>query len=115
MLVALSTLHKKWMIVCLVYLFIFWLICSVRVANELGRGSSRDAKFSIKISVLTSFAIGCIFFFVFLFLKERLAYIFTTNPDVADAVGDLSYLLAFSMLLNSVQPVLSGNLCFHII
>ncbi|RHN50718.1 putative multi antimicrobial extrusion protein [Medicago truncatula] len=86
----------------------FFAAAGVRVANELGRGSSRDAKFSIKISVLTSFAIGCIFFFVFLFLKERLAYIFTTNPDVADAVGDLSSLLAFSMLLNSVQPVLSG-------
>jgi len=31
---------------------------SVRVSNELGRGSSRAAKFSIKITVLTLFAIG---------------------------------------------------------
>ncbi|XP_054816131.1 protein DETOXIFICATION 21-like isoform X6 [Prosopis cineraria] len=40
--------------------------------------------------------------------RERLAYIFTTNQQVAVAVGDLSPLLAFSILLNSVQPVLSG-------
>ncbi|TKY46356.1 TRANSPARENT TESTA protein 12 [Spatholobus suberectus] len=41
---------------------------------------------------------------------KRLAYIFAQDPDVAEAVGDLSPLLAVSMLLNSVQPVLSGNL-----
>lgn len=83
------------------------------MANELGRGSSRAAKFSIVITVLTSFAIGFILFLVFLFLKGKLAYVFTPNPDVADAVGDLSFLLALSILLNSIQPVLSGNFHFH--
>lgn len=91
-----------------------FLICSVRVANELGRGSSKAAKFSIVVTVLTSFAIGFILFLLFLFLREKLAYIFTTNKDVADAVGDLSPLLAISILLNSVQPVLSGILKQHL-
>ncbi|CAL5185620.1 unnamed protein product [Lathyrus oleraceus] len=86
----------------------FFAVAGVRVANELGRGSSRAAKFSIVITVLTSFAIGFILFLVFLFLKGKLAYVFTPNPDVADAVGDLSFLLALSILLNSIQPVLSG-------
>ncbi|KAK7316049.1 hypothetical protein VNO77_34709 [Canavalia gladiata] len=86
----------------------FYAAASVRVANELGRGSSKGAKFAIVISVLTSFAIGFVLFLVFLFLRKRLAYLFTPDPDVADAVGDLSTLLAISMLLNSVQPVLSG-------
>ncbi|KAK2397268.1 protein DETOXIFICATION [Trifolium repens] len=86
----------------------FFAAVSVRVANEIGRGSARSAKFSVLITVLTSFAIGFILFLVFLFLEKRLAYIFTTSSDVADAVGDLSSLLAFSILLNSVQPVLSG-------
>ncbi|XP_058750674.1 protein DETOXIFICATION 21-like isoform X3 [Vicia villosa] len=81
---------------------------SVRVSNELGRGNSKGAKFSIVITVLTSFAIGFVLFVIFLFLRERLAYIFTPNPDVANAVGDLSPLLSFSLLLNSIQPVLSG-------
>ncbi|RVW89859.1 hypothetical protein VitviT2T_011400 [Vitis vinifera] len=40
--------------------------------------------------------------------RGRLAYIFTDSHDVARAVADLSPLLACSMLLNSVQPVLSG-------
>lgn len=86
----------------------FFAAAGVRVANELGRGSSRAAKFSILITVLTSFSIGFVLFLVFLFLREKLAYIFTTDPQVANAVGDLSPLLSFSILLNSVQPVLSG-------
>ena len=85
------------------------LVCSVRVANELGRGSSSAAKFSIVVTVVTSFAIGFVLFLVFLFLREKLAYIFTPNPEVAAAVGDLSPLLSLSILLNSIQPVLSGN------
>ncbi|XP_057437800.1 protein DETOXIFICATION 21-like [Lotus japonicus] len=86
----------------------FFVAASVRVSNELGRGDSKAAKFSILITVLTSFSIGLVLFFVFLFLRERLSYIFTSDPKVAEAVGDLSPLLSISMLLNSVQPVLSG-------
>lgn len=82
---------------------------SVRVSNELGRGSSKDAKFSIVVTVLTSFIIGFILFLVFLSLRGKLAYLFTENPKVADAVSDLSPLLAFSILMNSIQPVLSGR------
>ncbi|KAL5079355.1 hypothetical protein RYX36_007776 [Vicia faba] len=86
----------------------FFAVAAVRVANELGRGSSRAAKFSVVMTVVTSFAIGFIFFLVFLFLKEKLAYVFTSDRAVVDAVGDLSFLLALSILLNSIQPVLSG-------
>ncbi|XP_062003823.1 protein DETOXIFICATION 21-like isoform X2 [Rosa rugosa] len=86
----------------------FLAAASVRVSNELGRGSSKGAKFSIVVIVFTSFAIGIVLFFIFLFLRERLSYIFTNDEEVAKAVADLSPLLAFSILLNSVQPVLSG-------
>ena len=82
---------------------------SVRVSHELGRGSSQAAKFSIGMTVITSFAIGFIFFIFFLFFRGRLAYIFTDSHDIAEAVADLSPLLACSLLLNSVQPVLSGK------
>ncbi|KAF3327033.1 Protein TRANSPARENT TESTA 12 [Carex littledalei] len=39
---------------------------------------------------------------------RRLAYLFTTSDAVAEAVIDLTPLLAITLLLNSVQPVLSG-------
>ncbi|KAL3373112.1 hypothetical protein AABB24_005216 [Solanum stoloniferum] len=80
----------------------------VRVSNELGRGSAKAARFSILTIVITSFVIGFILFLFFLFLRGRLAYIFTESEDVAEEVDHLSPLLAFSILLNSVQPVLSG-------
>nr|CAD1828990.1 unnamed protein product [Ananas comosus var. bracteatus] len=65
----------------------FLAAAGVRVANELGAG---------------------ILFVVFLCFRGRLAYLFTDSSEVADAVADLSPLLAFTILLNSVQPVLSG-------
>ncbi|KAL0404728.1 UNVERIFIED_CONTAM: protein DETOXIFICATION 21 [Sesamum radiatum] len=82
-------------------------IC-VRVSNELGKGDSKAAKFSIVNIVLTSFSIGFVLFVFFLCFREHLANIFTKDHNVAAAVTHLSPLLAFSILLNSIQPVLSG-------
>ncbi|KAK4850691.1 hypothetical protein QYF36_008991 [Acer negundo] len=85
----------------------FLAAASVRVSNELGSGSSKAVKFSIMVTVLTSFAIGLVLFVFFLLLRGRLAYVFTDSQTVARAVANLSPLLAFSILLNSTQPVLS--------
>ncbi|KAL0796173.1 hypothetical protein Bca101_067550 [Brassica carinata] len=82
-------------------------IC-VRVSNEIGSGNSKGAKFATMIVVLTSLSVGVILFFVFMFLRGRVSYIFTSSEAVAAQVADLSPILAFSILLNSVQPVLSG-------
>ncbi|KAH7854877.1 hypothetical protein Vadar_018643 [Vaccinium darrowii] len=86
----------------------FLAAASVQVSNELGRGNSKAARFSIVNIVLTSFAIGFVLFIFFLFFRGRLAYIFTESTEVAVAVAGLSPLLALSILMNSVQPVLSG-------
>ncbi|XP_028092690.1 protein DETOXIFICATION 21-like isoform X1 [Camellia sinensis] len=88
--------------------FGFLAAASVRVSNELGGGSSKGAKFSILNIVLTSFTVGLVLFIFFLSFRGRLAYIFTESSEVAAAVADLSPLLACSILLNSIQPVLSG-------
>ncbi|KAJ9558400.1 hypothetical protein OSB04_013014 [Centaurea solstitialis] len=80
----------------------------VRVANELGRGNAKAAKFSIKVLLGTSIAIGSFFFVLCLVFGKKLAYVFTDDERVADTVADLSLLLSFSVLLNSIYPVLSG-------
>ncbi|KAJ4701399.1 Protein DETOXIFICATION [Melia azedarach] len=41
-------------------------------------------------------------------LRDKVALIFTSSADVLREVDKLSYLLAFTILLNNVQPVLSG-------
>ncbi|KAL3639373.1 Protein DETOXIFICATION 21 [Castilleja foliolosa] len=86
----------------------FMAAASVRVSNELWKGDSKAAKFSIMNIVLTSFSLGLVLFVFFMFFRENLAYIFTSDPDVAAEVAHLPPLLAFSILMNSVQPVLSG-------
>ena len=42
-------------------------------------------------------------------LHDKYAYLFTTTTEVLEAVDKLTVLLAVTILLNSVQPILSGN------
>ncbi|XP_020261983.1 protein DETOXIFICATION 21-like [Asparagus officinalis] len=86
----------------------FLAAAGVRVANELGAGSAKAAKFSIVVVVGESLSIGSVLFVLFLLFRGSLAYVFTEDGEVASEVAVLSPLLAFSILLNSVQPVLSG-------
>ncbi|KAH7853347.1 hypothetical protein Vadar_001444 [Vaccinium darrowii] len=80
----------------------------VRVANELGRGDSKAVKFSIKVIMSTSIVLGLVFFILCLIFGHNIGYLFTSNEEVAETVANLSVLLAFTMLLSSIQPVLAG-------
>ncbi|GAB2216883.1 hypothetical protein Drorol1_Dr00000030 [Drosera rotundifolia] len=86
----------------------FLAATGVRVANELGAGNGKGAKFATIISVSQSVVIGLVVFMVILILHDKYGLLFTTSSSVLKATDSLSYLLAFAMLLNSVQPVLSG-------
>ncbi|KAL4196873.1 hypothetical protein AMTRI_Chr04g248450 [Amborella trichopoda] len=86
----------------------FLASASVRVANELGAGNARGAKFATLVVTLTSMSLGCVLWVLFIVFRKQMAYIFTNDEQVREAVINLSILLAFSVRLNSVQPVLSG-------
>ncbi|XP_058090841.1 protein DETOXIFICATION 33-like [Magnolia sinica] len=81
---------------------------SVRISNELGAGRPRAAKFSILVVVLSSALIGVFFLALVLGLRNVYALPFTNSPVVAHAVSKLAVIFAFTLLLNSVQPVLTG-------
>ena len=83
--------------------------CRVRVANELGAGAGRAARFATIVSSVTSLVIGLFFWVLIMGLHDKFAFIFTSSSVVLDAVDHLSVLLAFTVLLNSIQPVLSGH------
>ncbi|GER47155.1 MATE efflux family protein, partial [Striga asiatica] len=87
--------------------FAFFAGTGVRVANELGAGNGKGAKFATIVSVTESIAIGLIFWVLIIFLHNELALIYTSSQIVLEAVSKLSVLLAFTVLLNSVQPILS--------
>ncbi|TKY69921.1 TRANSPARENT TESTA protein 12 [Spatholobus suberectus] len=86
----------------------FFAATGVRVANELGAGNGKGAKFATTVSVGTSIIIGLFFWMLILILHDKFGYIFSNSKAVLDEVNNLSLLLAFTILLNSVQPVLSG-------
>lgn len=81
---------------------------SVRVSNELGAGHPKSASFSVAVVTTLSFFIALFFSILVLVFRHHLSYIFTEGIEVSDAVADLSPLLALSILLNGIQPVLSG-------
>jgi MATE family multidrug resistance protein len=86
----------------------FFAGTGVRVANELGAGNGKGARFATIVSVTQSLIIGLFFWVLIMLLHNQIAWIFSSSVAVLDAVNKLSLLLAFTVLLNSVQPVLSG-------
>ncbi|KAL8130582.1 hypothetical protein V2J09_019737 [Rumex salicifolius] len=81
---------------------------SVRVSNELGAGNSRQAKIAVMVVSGTSMAIGVVCFLVVLATRDWFPYLFTSSQAVAELTTKLSLMLAITVLLNSLQPVLSG-------
>ena len=92
------------------FLFVYVKCCSVRVANELGAGNGKGARLATIVSVTQSLIIGLSFWVIIMLFHNQIALIFSSSEAVLMAVNKLSILLAFTILLNSVQPVLSGNI-----
>ncbi|KAK4740706.1 hypothetical protein SAY87_024294 [Trapa incisa] len=81
---------------------------SVRVSNELGLGHPRAAKYSVYVTVFQSLLIGLLCMVVIMMTKSYFAIIFTSSKKLQEATSGLAYLLGATMVLNSVQPVISG-------
>lgn len=81
---------------------------SVRVSNELGAGKPRSCQFSVIVVTMSSFIISVIIAAIVLALRHVISYAFTEGETVAHAVSDLCPLLAVTLILNGIQPVLSG-------
>ncbi|KAJ4977588.1 hypothetical protein NE237_008368 [Protea cynaroides] len=81
---------------------------SVRVSNELGAGNPKSAAFSVMMVTSISFIIAVSLAGVVLMLRHVISYAFTSGETVANAVSDLCPLLAITLILNGIQPVLSG-------
>lgn len=82
---------------------------SVRVANELGAGNGKGAKFATIVSVGTSTLIGIVFCSLIMIFHDKYGLLFTSSEKVLESVDRLSSFLAITILLNSIQPILSGE------
>ncbi|CAN6183554.1 unnamed protein product [Urochloa humidicola] len=81
---------------------------SVRVGNELGAGNPRAAAFSVVVVTSLSLVVAAACAVVVLCLRDQVSYFFTGGEAVARAVSELCPLLAVTLVLDGVQPVLSG-------
>ncbi|XAR48099.1 hypothetical protein NMG60_11030812 [Bertholletia excelsa] len=81
---------------------------SVRVSNELGAAHPRTAKFSVVVAVVTSFLVGLIICLILILARNVYPSLFSDSADVKELVSELTPLLALCIVIDNIQPVLSG-------
>jgi MATE family multidrug resistance protein len=87
------------------------------VSNELGAGHARAASFSVKVVTAVSVAVASAIAAAVMCLRDHISYVFTGGDDVARAVSTMTPLLAVTIVLDGIQPVLSGtrtHITFHL-
>lgn len=60
------------------------------------------------MATFVSFVISVVEALAVMVSREYVSYIFTADDEVAKAVSDLCPFLAVTIILNGIQPVLSG-------
>ncbi|KAL9246512.1 hypothetical protein vseg_020037 [Gypsophila vaccaria] len=86
----------------------FYTGVSVRVSNELGAGRPHAAKFAVVVAVSTSCTVGLVISFILLMLRNQYPLLFTNSKEVQEIVSKLTLPLVLSIIINNIQPVLSG-------
>ncbi|KAF9606726.1 hypothetical protein IFM89_028102 [Coptis chinensis] len=80
----------------------------IRVGTEIGSAHPRVARFSAIVVNATSILISIIFSAIVLAFGPALGRAFINNEEILKAVSDFTPLLAISIFLNGVEPILSG-------
>ncbi|KAL2464922.1 Protein TRANSPARENT TESTA 12 [Abeliophyllum distichum] len=81
---------------------------SIRVSNELEAGHPMVAKFSVIVVNITSILVSVVFTIIVLIFRVGLGKFFSSDSQVIEATSSLAPLLAISVFLNGIQPILSG-------
>lgn len=71
-------------------------------------GRPRAAKYCVYVTVMESLLIGLCCMVGIIIARDHFAVIFTNSEDLQKAVSKLAYFLGVTMVLNSIQPVISG-------
>lgn len=83
-------------------------LCSIRVGNELGAGHPKVARFSVIVVVTASIAFSVLMTLLVIILRYPLSTLYTSSTTIIDEVISMMPLLAISIFLNGIQPILSG-------
>ena len=92
-----------------VVIIIINFLCSIRVGNELGAGHPKVARFSVIVVTAAAIAFSVLATLAVLILRYPLSTLYTSSATVIEAVISLMPLMAISVFLNGIQPILSGT------
>ncbi|CAL5200911.1 unnamed protein product [Lathyrus oleraceus] len=81
---------------------------STRVSNELGAGQPERAKHAMKVTLKLSLFLGFGFVLLLVFGHDIWIQLFSNSPIIKEEFASITPFLAISILLDSVQGVLSG-------
>ncbi|KAI5411841.1 protein DETOXIFICATION 18 [Lathyrus oleraceus] len=81
---------------------------STRVSNELGAGQPERAKHAMIVSLKLSLLLGFGFVLLLVFGHDIWIQLFSNSPIIKEEFASITPFLAISILLDSVQGVLSG-------
>ncbi|XP_076944630.1 protein DETOXIFICATION 30-like [Bidens hawaiensis] len=86
----------------------FNVAISVRVSNELGASHPRAAKFAIGVVVISSFIFGTLLAILLIIFRHQYPAFFADSSEVQQAVYALTPFLAACLVINNIQPALTG-------
>ncbi|KAA8529624.1 hypothetical protein F0562_034276 [Nyssa sinensis] len=71
-------------------------------------GHPRTAKFSVAVVAVTSFIFGILLALIQIFTLKQYPALFSSSTEVKQLAYQLTPMLALSIVINNVQPALSG-------
>lgn len=78
------------------------------MSNELGAGHPRSAKFSLVVAVISSISMSLVLSIILIAARNKYPSLFSTDSEVTALVNELTPMLALCIIINNIQPVLSG-------
>ncbi|KAM7393655.1 hypothetical protein PAMP_020512 [Pampus punctatissimus] len=83
---------------------------SVRVGNALGAGNIEQAKLSCNVPIVCAFIIACFVGVILGVTRNVIGYIFTSEPDIIQRVGEVMMIFAFMHFVDAIAGVSGGIL-----
>lgn len=86
------------------------MAATVRVGQALGRGQPREARFSAGVSMATALGYACLSASLMYLLREEIAQIYTSAPEVIAIAGGLIVYSALFQFSDAIQVTAAGAL-----
>ncbi|KAJ0099346.1 hypothetical protein Patl1_21399 [Pistacia atlantica] len=111
-----SKLETSVLSICLITTSLHYVIpcgfgaaASTRVSNELGAGNPGAARLAVYVVMILAVSEAVIVSITLFFCRYVLGYAYTNDKEVVDYVIELAPLLCLSVIMDSMQAVLSGR------